>query len=86
MMRESGIVPPEVVGTKTMIDPWASWPRWPVKWAAIDGETKPILYLKKGKAFLWVGRASFCAARSSSAIFPLTSPFNHKTAHLMSVG
>ena len=42
MMRESGIVPPEVVGTKTMIDLWASWPRWPVKWAAIDGETKPI--------------------------------------------
>ena len=47
MMRESGIVPPQVVGTKTMIDPWASWPRWPVKWAAIDGETKPILSVEK---------------------------------------
>ena len=72
MMRESGIVPPQVVGTKTMIDPWAGWPRWPVKWAAIDGKTKPILDVKKEKAFLWVGRASFCSALSSSAIFPLT--------------
>ena len=84
MMRESGIVPPQVVGTKTMIDPWAGWPRWPVKWAAIDGKTKPILYVKKEKAFLWVGRASFCSPFHPRPSFP--SPFNHKTAHLMSVG